>query len=291
VISLLDRRSRRLKRLKRIRCIACDLDGTLLRSDNELSADVRSAAHDAMRAGVRIVLASGRTDSFTRYYADQLGIDTPVISLNGSLVRHGEQGALSASSLPEKLRGEIETLQQLGTAPASVALFTESGIFVEDEHAAIPRYLHTRHDEVFRITSLSAMYSRAVLIVISGGYNAVQRYSIAISRRFGRKLQRTMYQSGSGHDLFYLEIRNARTNKATGLAFVLNLLGIHPSHCASIGDYTNDLEMCKFTGVSAAMRNGCEELKSVADVVTLRSNDEDGVAEFLRFILAQRERT
>jgi 5-amino-6-(5-phospho-D-ribitylamino)uracil phosphatase len=243
-----------------------------------------------MHAGVRIVLASGRTDSFTRYYADQLGVDTPIISLNGCLVRDAQQGALSASTLPEKLRGEIETLQQLGTVPASVALFTESGIFVEDEQPAIPRYLHTRHDEVFRVESISAMYSRAVLIVISGGYNAVQRYSVAISRRFGRKLQRSMYQSGSGNDLFYLEVRNARTNKATGLAFVLNVLGIHPTQCASIGDYTNDLEMCTFTGVSASMRNGCEELKAVADVVTLRSNDEDGVAEFLRFILAQRER-
>jgi hydroxymethylpyrimidine pyrophosphatase-like HAD family hydrolase len=98
-----------------------------------------------------------------------------------------------------------------------------------------------------------------------------------------------MYRSGSGSDRFYLEIRNAHTNKATGLASVLKHLGVQPRQCASIGDYTNDLEMCKFTGVSAAMRNGCDELKAVTDVVTLRTNDEDGVAEFLRLILAQHE--
>jgi len=288
VISFLDRRGTRLKRLRRVQCVACDLDGTLLRSDNSVSGEVRAAARELMGAGVQLVLASGRTDGFTREYAEVVGTDAPIISLNGALVRDSEHGTISASTLPTALRDEIDRLQQRGTVPASVSLFTDSGIYVEDENPVIPRYLRSNPEDIHRISSLSAHYGEAVLAVLSGGYNAIQQYSVAISRRFRRKLMRTMYQSGSGADLFYLEVKNAATSKATGLASVLKHFDIHRNASASIGDYTNDIEMCKFAGVSAAMRNGCDELKAVTDLVTLRSNEEDGVAEFFRLILSNK---
>ncbi len=288
MISFLDRRRTRLKRLRRVQCVACDLDGTLLRSDNSVSGEVRAAARELMGAGVQLVLASGRSDGFTREYAELVGTDAPIISLNGALVRDSEHGTIAASTLPAALRDEIDRLQQRGTVPASVSLFTDSGIYVEDENPVIPRYLRSNPEDIHRISSLSAHYGEAVLVVLSGSYNAVQQYSVAISRRFRRKLMRTMYQSGSGADLFYLEVKNAATSKATGLAAVLKLFDIHRNASASIGDYTNDIEMSKFAGVSAAMRNGCDELKAVTDLVTLRSNEEDGVAEFFRLILTHK---
>ncbi len=288
MISLLETRSSRLKRLQRVACVACDLDGTLLRSDNRIGDEVLLAARDLMSAGIQLVLASGRTDGFTREYAAILGTDAPIISLNGALVRDTSHGTLHVSVLPTALREEIDTLQQRGTVPVSVSLFTESGIYVEEENPSIPRYLRSHPQDVHRLSSISAMYDQTALLILSGSYTAVQQYSVAISRRFRRKLQRILYQSGSGKDRFYLEVRNASASKATGLNAVLKHFGIPRKASASIGDYTNDIEMCKFTGVSAAMRNGCNELKAVTDVVTLRSNEEDGVAEFFRLILSHR---
>jgi 5-amino-6-(5-phospho-D-ribitylamino)uracil phosphatase len=281
-------RSIRLKRLTRISCLACDLDGTLLRGDNTVSEHVRRACASLMDAGVHLVLASGRTDGFTRMYAEDIGTQSPVVSLNGALVRDASQNTLFASRLPSALQQVITGLQQRGDLPCSICLFTEAGIYVEEANPPIPRYLRSNPEDIFHIASLTAMYDQAVLIVLSGSYTVLQQYSIAISRRFRRKLQRILYQSGSGGDLFYLEIRNASANKAQGLRVVLQKLGLHRRQAAAIGDYTNDIELCKFSGVSASMRNGCEELKAVTDLVTLRSNEEDGVAEFISLILSHR---
>ena len=47
-------------------------------------------------------------------------------------------------------------------------------------------------------------------------------------------------------------------------------------------DELNDAPMIKAAGLGVAMKNGREELKAVADVVTDRTNDEGGVAETIR---------
>lgn len=44
----------------------------------------------------------------------------------------------------------------------------------------------------------------------------------------------------------------------------------------AFGDGFNDLTMLRFAGMGVAMANAAEEVKAVADFVTL-SNDEDGV--------------
>jgi hydroxymethylpyrimidine pyrophosphatase-like HAD family hydrolase len=44
----------------------------------------------------------------------------------------------------------------------------------------------------------------------------------------------------------------------------------------------NDIGMFKLAGTSVAVSNALEEVKAVADVVLPHSNDEDGVAKYLK---------
>jgi Cof subfamily protein (haloacid dehalogenase superfamily) len=287
VIRYFETRSSRLRRLPQLRCVACDLDGTVLRGDGTVGEETRRAARQLMDAGVHIVLASGRTDGFTREFARELGTPAPVISLNGALVIDGDGVPMHEDVLPAKLGKEILDLQQRGL-DAYISVFTASGIYVDTAAPLIPRYLRSHPEDIHHLDSISAMYDQAVMLVVAGAYSMLQQYSLTMSKRFGRKVQRTLYQSGGGGDRFYLELRNARASKASGLEVVLRALGVPRHASASIGDYTNDIEMCKFTGVSAAMCNGTAELQSLADIVTTRTNDEDGVAEFFDMILSQR---
>ena len=52
------------------------------------------------------------------------------------------------------------------------------------------------------------------------------------------------------------------------------------SSVLAIGDNQNDIEMLRFAGVSVAMGNAQEDVKSAARFVA-GSNEEDGAAEFL----------
>ena len=52
-----------------------------------------------------------------------------------------------------------------------------------------------------------------------------------------------------------------------------------------IGDGGNDIEMLKISGISIAMQNGMEDVKSLANYIT-EDNNNSGVAKAIeRFIL------
>ena len=258
----------------------------MLTGKNEIHPDVIGMIARARERGIRIVLASGRTDSFPRRYAHAIGSTAPVVSLNGAMVKDVKGNVLFSAPLPD---GVCAVPDEVAAHPdaggLSWSLFTSDGIVSLDESPVLPRYLRADTQDIARVGDLRAYHASTVLLCAGGSYRAVQKLSVSIARAHGRRLLRSMYQSGSGKDLFYLEVRTRGISKAEGLRHALAAIGIEPKHAAAIGDYSNDVEMCKFVGVSAAMRNGIPELKSVADYVTRLDNHEGGVAEFLRLIL------
>jgi hydroxymethylpyrimidine pyrophosphatase-like HAD family hydrolase len=56
--------------------------------------------------------------------------------------------------------------------------------------------------------------------------------------------------------------------------------GITKERIIAFGDEDNDLEMLEYAGHGIAMGNGIEQVKNIANEVTL-SNEEDGVAVYL----------
>jgi hypothetical protein len=76
---------------------------------------------------------------------------------------------------------------------------------------------------------------------------------------------------------FFLEIMAPGVGKDHSLARLLAHLGLSREQLIAFGDGFNDLAMLRFAGMGVAMANAADEVKAVADRVTL-SNDEDGVA-------------
>lgn len=65
-------------------------------------------------------------------------------------------------------------------------------------------------------------------------------------------------------------------DKQTGLARLLERIGIAPRECIAFGDNQNDLEMLRFAGIGVAMGNGDPVLKARSDYVTAPV-DADGI--------------
>jgi HAD superfamily hydrolase (TIGR01484 family) len=76
-----------------VRLIALDLDGTLMRRDHTVSEANAAAVHDAVAAGIHIVLATSRWYLLAKRTADLLGIRSPIICNNGAMVRDPADGA------------------------------------------------------------------------------------------------------------------------------------------------------------------------------------------------------
>ena len=82
----------------------------------------------------------------------------------------------------------------------------------------------------------------------------------------------------------YAEISPVGHNKATGIARVCEYYGADVAHTIAMGDSGNDDDMIKFAGIGVAMGNATEEIKAVADYITLTCG-EAGVAHAIEKFL------
>ena len=74
-----------------------------------------------------------------------------------------------------------------------------------------------------------------------------------------------------------IEINHRLANKGDGLKQLCKQLKLEPKHVMAIGDSDNDLRMIEFAGLGVAMGNAPDEVKALANRVTLPF-DQDGVA-------------
>jgi len=85
---------------------------------------------------------------------------------------------------------------------------------------------------------------------------------------------------------YYLEILPKGCNKGTSLAWVAERLGIRQEQVLAVGDSLNDEAMILWAGIGVAMINGDDRIKSIANLVTDRTNDDDGVVDIIeRYVL------
>ncbi len=81
-----------------------------------------------------------------------------------------------------------------------------------------------------------------------------------------------------------LEIGGATTSKATALEEICARSGIKMENVMAFGDSPNDGSMISRAGVGIAMNNATEDVKKIADCITL-SADEEGVAYAIRKLI------
>ncbi|MFU1825112.1 HAD hydrolase family protein, partial [Enterococcus faecium] len=56
---------------------------------------------------------------------------------------------------------------------------------------------------------------------------------------------------------------------------------VKPADIIAFGDEHNDEEMLSYAGWGVAMNNATDKIKSVANDVTEKTNDHDGLADYL----------
>ena len=80
----------------------------------------------------------------------------------------------------------------------------------------------------------------------------------------------------------WLEIFQKDIEKYKGISEVAKLEDISNENIIAFGDGLNDVDMLKKCGVGVAMKNALPEVKEQADYITSRTNNENGVVEFLK---------
>ena len=77
-------------------------------------------------------------------------------------------------------------------------------------------------------------------------------------------------------------------DKVKELSSILKQINLEPHEIAYIGDDTNDSQISKFVGLSAAVSDAHPELKNVVDIVCSNGGGNGAVREFIDFILKEK---
>ena len=82
----------------------------------------------------------------------------------------------------------------------------------------------------------------------------------------------------------YYDIADINTSKGLGVREFCKYYNLDQKETIAIGDDYNDISMFKEVGLSVAMGNANDDVKSKADIIT-KTNNEDGVAVFLEKLI------
>ena len=101
-------------------------------------------------------------------------------------------------------------------------------------------------------------------------------------------MSRKIIQNGSEEvsiEYFYTEISEKDVDKWNAIEFLLNKLNIKKEEVIAIGDNANDIKMIENAGIGIAMKGSYPKVLEVADEITDKTNDEEGVANIIEKLL------
>lgn len=264
------------------RAIATDLDGTLLRSDNTVSARTREAVDAAEDAGLLFVIATGRPPRWIPPVIEQIGERGLVVCANGASVydpaRHELVDRTDLS--PEVARSIIDDVE---AAFPSAVLGVEQG-FTFAADTAIERsdfkLLQSWKLGGMQVGPIRSFLTESVTkLIVRLPDDAPAGSAAAVQAVVGDRALVTHSTTET-----FLELSNPAAHKAATVERLLIGSGIEPAEVVAFGDMPNDQELIEWAGLGVAMGNGHPSLKAVADEVTT-GNDEDGVALVIERIL------
>ena len=121
-----------------IKLVVTDLDGTLLPTGTEISPENIEAAKKAVEAGVTVTIATGRMYRAALPVAKNLGVDAPIITYNGALIRTVSGKTLYSSYLdPELIREVLEFVEAQGWY---IQTYSEDKLYYPEKCAYSDRY-------------------------------------------------------------------------------------------------------------------------------------------------------
>jgi Cof subfamily protein (haloacid dehalogenase superfamily) len=261
--------------------IATDLDGTLVHSDDTVSAYTHDVLDRVRAAGIRIVGATGRGPRLTSLTRNDIrAADFLVLAQGGWVLDQADSTYLRQSRLAGPVLAGVLTELEAAAGPLSVMVEAL-------EHDDSP--LWGDYDPTWRYPVVVERRPRAECLggdVIKAFVRSFDHHVdelLAIAQRIVPADVVSVTQAG----LDYVEIVPANVDKGTGLAVVAEAVGVDPADVLVFGDMPNDLPMFAWAGWSrVAVANAHPALLAVADEVTL-TNDEDGVAVYLDKLLSR----
>jgi len=265
---------------KQIKLLLADVDGTLVTQDKVLTEQAIAATRDLHAAGVTLALTSGRPPRGMSMLIEPLKLEGAIAGFNGGVFVHPDMSVIESHKLD--LNTAKETLKLILNQGLDAWLYTEKDWLIHDAkapHVARETWTVKFDAKVVKEFSDAQLKDAVKIVGVSDNLDKVAACEKSAQQKLGDRASAARSQP------YYLDVTSPQANKGGVVMMLAKLNKIQPDEIATIGDMPNDVLMFKKSGLSIAMGNSSDEVKSQASEVT-DSNQDEGFAKAVRkFIL------
>ncbi len=264
-----------------------DLDKTLLRTDLSVGELTRSVWNEAVARGEHLSIATARSHTGIRQLLAGLDLREPMILLDGALIAKPDGTILHAATLDAVLGAEVLSIAHrlTGEWPLIVALEADGGerfYYPPEPNRWQRELLATMQNARRRFTTQPPVAQEQNLKLV---YQQDEPTTAAIEAALRDALGDAVEIKRAADpyiDCWFLTVLHPEGDKAHALTRLEALEGIDRNKTTVFGDHHNDIGLFRAAGTKVAVANAVPELKALADIVLPHTNDEEGVARYLR---------
>lgn len=247
----------------KIKAVFFDIDGTLVSfQSHTVPMSARRAIECLRTQGIKVFIATGRLMRHTEVVSD-IEVDG-YVTVNGSYCTTADGKIIFEKAFPREVVEKVWELERRYGFQSAV--MTHENIFVS--HIG---------ERVRTIADMIAIEPEVADLKQVVATQPVLQMCPYIDADVEREIMPQLPECVASRWIkTFMDINLRGVDKSVGISRVMEYYGFTMSEAMAFGDGGNDIPMVRDAGIGVAMGNACDELKSVADYVTL-SVDDDGV--------------
>lgn len=257
--------------------IVLDLDGTLLTDTQTISPLTKQTLLKAKEAGHQVMIATGRPFRASQQYYKELGLTTPIVNFNGALVHHPLNkawGELHSTIDMRVVHDVVESVDKYEYENLIAEVIDD--VYIHREDTSMMHIFNTGNPLVLMGDLMKNLQKDPTSLLIQATEMNVPIIRQHLSEVHAELIEHRRW----GAPFPIVEIVRKGLSKAVGISHISKEMNIPRDRIIAFGDEDNDLEMIDFAGIGVAMGNGIDQLKGIANEITL-TNNEDGIAKLL----------
>jgi len=264
--------------------LALDIDGTLMDKKGSISEEDMNAIAAVQRAGICVSLSTGRSLLGCHNVIKQMRLDGYHMSFDGALVSESNSGEeIYACPLSKETVKQAIEYSHANEVP--LELYSRNRYYAEFESWSTNAHREFFHIEphIVDFTGIKdkeRFIKGGIVATNSEEEERVQKFCLHFKDVFNFTWARMPAYPG----VAFINVLAPDVSKGNALEALVVHLGIGMDEVIAIGDGHNDVSLLSMAGLGIAMGNALDELKAVADHITLDIENNGVAAAIKKFI-------
>ena len=270
-----------------IKLVASDLDGTIIDNSLSIPKDNIKVINNLQKKHIPLVICTGKTYAISKDICQNLHASFGIFGNGSQIVDLISVNIIAKKTLTiDEITSCFSIIKKYNL---HVHAYTDTGIITSK-----PMYMDLRNFILFP-NKIKFETVDSVLNHIQNKKESISKLIISSPFHLSKAKEELekitnlsinhIFKTGIYRDDIidkeyeYLDISPINVTKGNALQILTNYLQVNKNEILSIGDNLNDIDMFKFSTISAAVNNAHDQVKKFASYITHNSVENGGFAE------------